>query len=240
MISEGRQGKDECRRRASISGAIRPDVVSEPRACCRCSEALSRLNAPMTTFPRAAFLVIAAALTGCSSPTLQMKDASFATGNLQGALAGERVATRTEYREGKDMCRVVREKDRLQVELRRFGGEAVAWDSRRAGDVTITSRWMCSGNAGTDGLADAAGAVASLFTLGLLPSVRNRGYLSLEVTIERGKAKLFAGSYRLDRDVVGNAYSDQDESFAQDYGRTADVLIAQFLEELDRDGALDK
>ncbi|MDP2339084.1 MAG: hypothetical protein Q8N05_22040, partial [Bacteroidota bacterium] len=60
------------------------------------------------------------------------------------------------------------------------------------------------------------------------------------VTIERGKQKVFAGSYREDRDVSGNAFTDANESFAQDYGHTSDVLIAKFLEELDRDGALDK
>jgi hypothetical protein len=194
----------------------------------------------MNNFRHLLALLVAALLVGCSSAPLKVKDTKFATRNLGEVMAEQRIAIRPlYYPDDKGLCTFLAQQNKLGLTLDKMAKQRVQWDARQPGDAALTYRWSCE-STWRPNMVDTLGAFSSLLTIGLAPTVVNTGTLSLDVTIERNSKKIFSGTYSEDRRAAVTAYGSGGKALAEDFATSADSLIARFMEELDRDGALDK
>lgn len=184
------------------------------------------------------------------SPTIcasEMNNISFVKRNLSLSLANQRVAIKQEFAYKEDeffkeiLKNVVYKQNKFEVAIHSFSPVMVEWGNRDVNDLSIIYTWRYTFKMGDKGLGETALGLASImFTLGTLPTLINYGTLWLDVNISKNNSQIFKASYKQENEAMGNLYSDNSKLFGPIFADSSDILISNFLVELDENGALEK
>jgi hypothetical protein len=181
---------------------------------------------------------------GCStSPKVSLSDDSFAKQNLSELLTNQQIAMKGSYFENEvNLCHMIQEQNKIEAKFSTLAPKRIHWDRKTSSDIAIAYTWTCRNETNsTQSIGDVAGGLASVFSLGIIPTARQFGSVRLDVDISKNNKQIFHGSYHAKRSAMGSVFfTNTLEILAKDFGAVADELINQLIKELDRDGALEK
>ena len=192
-------------------------------------------------------LTIVGIISACTtSAPIVLKGSDFETKSLADSVGNQRVAISGKYassyvsgdeKEPKQYCAGIEQEKSFETKIAPWAPNQTDWSNRKPTDIVISYLWTCDSI-----YTDSSGfrAVASLFTLGLVPSNSDLR-LRLAVRIGKNNKEVFKGNYEK-RNVIeptstGKTYL---EGVKEHFVSLSHLLIENFIKELDRDGALDK